>query len=126
MSKRIAGATGAAVITATVVAIVLIESGPSDTRPPASASAVGEDPPTVQTAAPIPAVMPPRSRRAGRGDEPPANEVGARGGASDEQDNAPAPRSDPPAEEKQEGEESPSGSLPPELEELRGEPARSR
>jgi hypothetical protein len=116
------GATGAVVITATIVAVALIESGPSDTRSSTSGSAVGEDPPTGQTTAPIPTEMPPRSGGARGGDQPPANEAGAVGGPTDEQDSAPAAPSDPPAEEKP-AEERPvgAGSVPPELEELRGE-----
>jgi hypothetical protein len=101
--------------------------GGVDTRSPTSASAMGDDPPTGQTTAPMPTVTPPRSGRADGRDEPPADEPGAVGGPGDEQDNAPVARNDPPAEEKQE-EARPvgTGSVPPELEELRGEPALKR
>lgn len=122
MAKWMVGATGVAVIAATVVAVVLIERGTSVPRPPATSGApTGEDPATGQTTAPITEQTPPRSVREGGAARPRSDKADAVTGRSDKRDTPPAP-SDAAREETPVT----PASLPPELEELRGEPALER
>jgi hypothetical protein len=119
MAKWMVGATGVAVIAATVVAVVLIERGTSALTPPATTGTpTGDDPATGQATGPITDQTPPRSVREGGAEKPRVQEADAVTGRRNEDDAPPAP-----SDAAQEETPMPAGSLPPELEDLRGEPA---